>query len=372
MEGEIHMKKIIMIAGAILAVIVIGIFLINIKEQETDVTKEQTKVGVLLNGDHLDKSWGQSHYEGLEISAAELNLDMTYRESVPMDESCITVMEELIGEGCEIIICNSFDYGQWITQVAKAHPEVYFFHATGVGAANNLSTYFGRIYQMRYLSGIVAGLQTETNEIGYVAAFPISEVNRGINAFTLGVRKVNPNATVYVEWSNSWTGEKENSEATEKLLGNHDIDVLTIHMDTNCALDIADERGIWTIGYNMDNSGTYPDTFLTAPVWRWENFYKPRVLECLQGKFHGQHYWEGVESGMVDLAPLTDNVKPGITELVEQERERLQSGMFDVFYGAIIDQQGELRVPEGESMSDYSMLNEFDWYVEGVKINGEE
>lgn len=360
------MKKILMTILAFFCVIVAGIFWIRMNQQETDITKKQTKVGFILNGKVNDHSWGESHYNGMEISAEELNLNVIYKEDIPEDENCIETIEELIAEGCKIIICNSFGYGTWELECAKEHPDIYFFHATGVEELDNLATYFGRIYQMRYLSGIVAGMQTGANKIGYVAAYPIAEVNRGINAFTLGVRLVNPKASVYVKWSDSWTGEEENARATEELIKEHDIDVLAMHTDAMSPLETADKNGIWTIGYNVDNSERFPDTYLTAPVWNWEHFYEPRILECLQGKFQGTHYWEGVETGIVDLAPFTENVKPGIAEKVEEERARLMNGTFDVFYGPIKDNEGNIRVKEGQSMTDAAMLNDFFWYVEGV------
>ena len=366
------MKKIMGTILVFVCVIVAGILFIRIKNQETDVTKTKTKVGFILNGKVDDHSWGESHYKGMQNSARELNLDVIYKENVSEDDSCKEAIEELIDSGCKIIVCNSFGHGEWELECAKEHPEIYFFHATGVEESTNLSTYFGRIYQMRYLSGIVAGMQTESNEIGYVAAFPIAEVNRGINAFTLGVHLVNPDAKVYVRWSESWTGEEENAAATEELIQRHNIDVIAMHNDAMAPLEIADQNNIWTIGYNIDNSKRYPDTFLTAPVWNWEKFYEPRILECLQGKFQGIHYWEGVETGIVDLAPLTDNVKPGIEKKVEEERLRLMSGTFDVFYGPITDNQGVVRVKEGQSMTDENMLNDFFWYVEGVVIDESE
>ncbi len=360
------MKKILAAAGGIVGVIIIGIILIRVRETDVEVTRERTKAGFILNGSIDDHSWGQAHYEGMEQCAADLNLEVYYRENVPADERCRDCIEELIDQGCEIIICNSFGFGEYALAAAKEHRDIYFFHAAGVEETDNLATYFGRIYQMRYLSGIVAGLQTETDEIGYVAAYPIPEVNRGINAFTLGVRLVNPDAKVYVEWTQSWTGETEAQTATEKLLDGHDIDVLTIHTDTNRPLDIAQERGIWCIGYNMDNIERYPDTFLTAPVFEWENFYEPHILECLQGKFAGKHYWDGVETNTVALAPLSRNVKPGIAQRVEEVREKFLNETFDVFYGPITDTEGTMRVGEMESMTDAEMLNAFDWYVDGV------
>ena len=363
------MKKISVFICTFLLIIMVGIVLIHTKEEETDVTKEQTKVGMILNGTKDDNSWGESHYEGMEKCASRLNLKVEYRESVAADEGCVKVMEELIQEGCEIIICNSFGFGEWIVDMAEKYPHIYFFHATGTEKRNNLITYFGRMYQMRYLSGIVAGLQTKTNEIGYVAAFPIDEVNRGINAFTLGVRKVNPKAVVYVEWSNSWEDETLAREATMNLLDRHKVDVMAMHVDTNVPLEISEERGIWSIGYNYDNSRIYEDTFLMAPVWQWEQFYEPRILECLQNKFYGKHYWEDMSTGILALSDFTPNVKPGIEKIVEAEKEELESGVWDVFFGPIRDQNGLLRVEEGESMTDDTMLNKFDWYVEGVVID---
>jgi len=365
------MKRFGVIAGIIFCIIIFGVLLITTEENEKEITEEKTKVGLILNGSAEDKSWSQSHYEGLMECVEELNLEVILREEVPQDETSVLVMEELIDSGCEVIICNSYGFGEWEQQVARKYPEIYFFHATGVEGPENMDTYFGRIYQMRYLCGVVAGMQTETDKIGYVAAFPISEVNRGINAFTLGVRAVNAEATVYVKWSDSWTDDKLNEEAARILLEEYDIDVLSVHTDSCKPLEVAQEEGVWSIGYNYDNSEMYPDTYLTAAVWEWGNFYKPHILACLQDKFVGKHYWEGVETGLVSLAPFTKNVKPGILERVEEERLRLQSGTFDVFYGPIEDNEGNLRVAEKESMSDNSMLNKFDWYVKGVVVNEE-
>ena len=362
------MRKIFIVAGIIVVAIITGIFVINIYEAETEVTKETTKVGVILNGNVDDKSWSQSHYDGLEKTAKELNLSVAYKESVVVDD-IPKMLDEFVEDGCKIIIANSFEFGEYINAAAEKYPEIYFLHATGVGQGKNLSTYFGRMYQIRYLSGIVAGLQTKTNEIGYVAAFPISEVNRGINAFTLGVRSVNGDAKVYVSWTNSWNSDEAAEEATNELLASHNIDVLAMHTDSVEPLKISEEKNVMSIGYNVDNSEEYPDTYLTAAIWDWENFYTPNILKCLQGKFVGNHYWEGVETGIVSMAPLTEKVEDGVAEIVVQEMAKLSRGTFDVFYGPIYDNEGNIRVQEGESITDYVMLNEFEWYVEGVVID---
>lgn len=362
------MKKIAIISVAVLIIIILGMLAMHGNERDTEVTKKMTKVGFIYNGTIDDKGWGQAHYEGISKTADELNLKILYKEKVPFDDTCVTTMQNMINQGCEIIICNSFDYGKYILQAAEANPEITFLHATGIETGQNIATYFGRMYQMRYLSGIVAGLQTETDSIGYVAAFPIDEVNRGINAFTLGVRSVNSDAVVNVYWSESWTDDNANALAANTLIDEYNVDVLAMHCDTVAPLDVAESRGIWSIGYNMDNNKDYPSSYLTAAIWHWEEFYTPQLLKCLQGKFQSKKYWEGTETGLVILAPLTSNVKEGTEKIVKEKLEQLENGSFDVFYGPIADMDGKVRINAGENMPDEMLLNAFDWYVEGVRI----
>lgn len=366
------MKKIAILTFAILLITIMGIFFITNRYLATEQMKGRTKVGILYNGEINDKGWGQSHYEGLNESAQELDFEVVYEESVPYDETCMEIMERMIDDGCEIIICNSFNYGEWIEKVAKKYPNIEFLHATGTKQGDNITTYFGRMYQMRYLSGIVAGMQTETNEIGYVAAFPISEVNRGINAFTLGVQSVNPDATVHVVWTESWTDYDVNEDAAWTLIDVCNADIIAMHCDSVAPLDVAEEKGVWSIGYNMDNSEIYPNSFLTAPVWNWTTFYTPQIEKYMQGKYYASNYWLGTETGLVQLAPLTSNVKPEVANVVAEKKAMMDAGTYDVFYGPVKDNEGVIRIPSGENMPDDVMLNSFDWYVEGVKIYEQE
>ena len=372
LQGSRNMKLVYIVPSLILAVIIAGLLTFNVKKKNTDITREKTRVAMIMNGSIEDHSWGQSHYEGMRKTAKELNLDVMFRERIPADRTSEEVMEGLIAAGAKIIVANSFQLGPYVQNVAVKHPDVKFFHASGLSYSRNMATYFGRIYQMRYLSGIVAGMQTKTGNIGYVAAFDIPEVIRGINAFTLGVKKANPDANVIVRWTKSWNEDKACARATRTLLAHHDsIDVLTLHTDSQEPLRIADSLGIWLVGYNLDNADLYPEHFLTAPVWRWENFYTPHILDVLKKKFVGRNYWSGVNSGVVDLAPLTSHVAPEAVELVESEREKIQNGSFDVFYGPIEDDAGTIRINEGESMSDSDMLNNFNWFVKGVTVDEE-
>ncbi|MCQ2104986.1 MAG: BMP family ABC transporter substrate-binding protein [Fibrobacter sp.] len=360
------MRIVGVIAAIVVALILGGMLFTEVQKRETNVTLNKTKVVMFMNGDRNDHSWSESHFNGMEVAAKELNLNVTYIENAVGDSVMESDMERVISEGAKVVVCNSFGLGEVALKVAARHPEVKFFHASGIKNSNNFSTFFGRIYQMRYLSGIVAGLTTKTGNIGYVAAFDISEVNRGINAFTLGVRKVNPDAKVFVRWSKSWVDSVVTAQVTKELLDSHPIDVITVHSDALSAYDVAQERDVWIIGYNLDNGSRYPGKFLTAPVWKWDRFYVPRILEVLQNKFVSNQYWLGAESGMIGLAPLSKNVSEEARKVVEREMLRLESGEFDVFFGPIKDNSGNLRIESGESMTDMDMLNNFDWYVEGV------
>ncbi len=361
----------LMAAAMIIFILVLGgLIFIGKGDMDKDETNERVRVGVLLNGECDDGSWGESHYRALESIKNEMGLDIIYRENVPEDETCQAVIQELIDSDCSIIIAASYNYGEYVKKMAEKYPKVYFLHATGVDHSENLSTYFGRIYQMRYLSGIVAGMNTESGDIGYVAAYPISEVNRGLNAFTRGVRSVRPDAKVYAIFTNDWNSDEITRASAERLLSiKPDIDVMSMHTDSLAVLDCCEERGgIKTVGYNTDNASDYPDTYLTAAVWDWSPFYRKQITSCIQDKFYGDHYWMGLEDGIMDLSPFTGNVKEGTEEAVEKARQRLESGTWDVFYGLIRDNKGNTRIGEGEAMSDDDMLNSFDWYVEGVVV----
>lgn len=366
------MKKIMLLTVVIIFGIIAGIFLINSSNQDAADNNRIVKVGLVLIGNKDDKSWGQTHFEALNKAEEELNMELIYKENVPENDDCSKAIEELINDGCEIIVCSSFGHGEYALKAAKEHPEIFFFHATGVNQERNLTTFFGRMYQMRYLAGVVAGLQTESNSIGYVAAFPISEVNRGLNAFTLGAKSVNPDVNVYVNFCNSWNSDEETRKSSELLYKEHpDIDVFAMHTDSMAVCKFAEENNLWSIGYNINNYELFPNTYLTAPVWHWENYYIPKIQECMQGKFKSDHIWAGIETGVVDMAPLSINVKPGIQEAVDKKRQQLEAFDYDVFFGPIKDNEGNIRVEEGESMTDDMMLNAFDWYVDGVVIVNE-
>lgn len=326
----------------------------------------KNKVGFVYVGPIGDGGWSYAHNEGRLYLEEKLNVPTIYKESVPEEAECEKVIYDMIDEGCNIIFATSFGFMDWVEKAAKNHPEVTFLHCSGYKTHENMGAYFGRMYQPRYLSGIVAGLKTETNKIGYVAAHSIPEVLRGINAFTLGVRSVNPEATVSVKWTKTWYDPAKEKEAAKALLA-EGCDVIAQHQDTAGPQQAAEEAGKWSIGYNTDMAAVAPKAYMTAPVWNWGPYYVAQVQAVMDGTWKAENYWGGLEDGIVSLAPLTGNAPAGAQEAVKKAEADLLSGKNKVFTGPLKDNTGELRVAEGVTLTDQQLTSiDFNWLVEGV------
>ncbi|MGI6065294.1 MAG: BMP family ABC transporter substrate-binding protein [Bacillota bacterium] len=329
--------------------------------------EEPLKVGFIYVGPIGDAGWTYAHDLGAEYMKNEIgNVELVKAESVnenPTDAE--RVLNQMVSEGCKIIFATSYGYMDSVIKVAEQNPEVTFLHCSGFKTADNVGTYFGRIYQPRYLSGIVAGKMTETNTIGYVAAHPIPEVVRGINAFTLGVRSVNPDATVKVVWTNTWYDPAKEKDAAKSLL-EAGADIIAQHQDTPGPQQAAEEAGVYGISYNSDMTAFAPNAVLTGPVWNWGPYYVETVQAVIDGTWKSEQKWYSMADGVVDLAPFASFVPEDVKQLVAEKKALIDSGEWDVFDGPIKAQDGTVKVPEGQSLSDDEKLN-LDWFVEGVE-----
>lgn len=338
----------------------------NSNTKPTSSDKSKVKVGFLYVGPIGDGGWSYSHDEGRKYLEKELNVPTIYKESVKEDTAEVQkVVEDMINQGCNVIIGTSFGFMDGMEKEAKKHPDVKFMHCSGYKTSDNMSAYFGRIYQMRYLSGIVAGMKSKSNKIGYVAAFETPEVVRGINAFALGVQSVNPKAAVKVKWTHTWYDPAKEKEAAKALI-DEGVDVVTQHQDTAGPQQAAEEKGIFAIGYNTDMKDKAPKAYMTAPVWNWGPYYVKQVKAIKEGTWKSENYWGPVNDGIVGLAELTSNAPQGAKEAVEKVKADIVSGKNKVFTGPIKDQSGTIKVPEGKTMTDEEMLK-FDWFVQGVE-----
>lgn len=333
------------------------------------------KVGVIHIGDPADGSgYSYTHDQGIVEMQKALGLsDAQIIRKINVDDgnpvAAKAAAEECVEEGCQIVFATSWGYMDTMEELANEYPDVYFSHGTGYKSnGKNFNNYFGRIYQARYLSGIAAGLKTQSGKIGYVAAMNVenSEVTGGINAFALGVESVNPDAKVYVKVTNTWFDPTLEGQAAEALL-DLGCDVIAQHQDTTAAQLAAQNRGAWSCGYNSDMTKDAPKAHLTAPIWHWGVYYTMAAKAVMEGTWDCADYYGGMDDGLVDISPLSENCAEGTAEKIEQARAKILDGSLKIFEGELFDNQGNKVCAEGEVLSDADITGNMNWYYRTVE-----
>ena len=338
--------------------------------QESTPAGEPFKVAFVYVSSIGDMGWTYAHDQGRhELEAAIPNVVTAYQENVPENPAdAERVIRQFAQDGNRVIFTTSFGYMDPTINVAKDFPDTVFIHVSGYKTAENVGTAFGKIEEPRYVSGQIAGQMTESNLLGYVAAFPIPEVIRGINAFTLGVRSVNPEATVRVVWTSTWFDPAKERAGAEALLDGG-ADVIAQHQDTAGPQQAAQDRGAYGVGYDADMSPLAPEAVLTSPIRHWSAYYIPTVQAVMDGTWESNQYWGGWQDGIVGLAPIADFVPEDVRAAAEAEIAKFESGdetIYTILTGPINAQSGEVRVPEGQAMTDEELLG-MNWFVEGVE-----
>jgi simple sugar transport system substrate-binding protein len=330
------------------------------------VRAEDLKVGFVYVSPVGDAGWTYQHDLARLAIEEEFGdrISTTIIESVPEGADAERVIRQLAAEGHGLIFTTSFGYMNPTIKVARQFPDVVFAHASGYKRADNVSTYLARFYEGRYLTGVTAGSVTESNVIGYVAAFPIPEVVRGINAFTRGVRSVNPDAEIRVVWISAWYDPGKEREGAETLIA-QGADVVTQHTDSTAIVQAAQDRGVHAIGYHSDMSRYGAEAHLTASTHVWDSYYVEMVNSVLAGSAESTDTWGGVAAGMVELAPFGPAVSEEVRAHVLEVQAAIASGELHPFAGPVIDNEGTERVPAGSNITDEELLT-MDYYVEGV------
>ncbi len=328
--------------------------------------EDSIKVGFVYVSPIGDAGWTYQHDQGRKAMEEALGDKVTtqYVENVPEGADAERVIQQLASGGADLIFTTSFGYMNPTIKVAKRFPDTVFEHATGYKRADNVGTYMPRLYEGRYLAGMVAGAKTETNKLGFVAAFPIPEVIRAINAFTRGARAVNPDVAVNVIWINAWYDPSKARQAAETLM-DQGADVVTHHTDSHAVVQAAAERDKFAIAYHSDMSKYGDENHLTAVVHEWGDFYTKRAREVLNGEWSSRNVWGGIASGMVDIAAFSDAVPEGVRGKVEKAREAIVSGELHPFAGPVVAKDGTEKAAKGEALSDDELLR-MDYYVQGV------
>jgi basic membrane protein A len=320
--------------------------------------EETLKVAFVHVGPVADKGWSWAHDQGAKYLEQNMdNVEITTLESIPEGPDSQRVFEDLAEAGNQLIFGTSFGYMDPMLAAAANYPDTVFMHATGYKTADNMGNYFGAAEEGRYLAGMAAGAATESGLIGYVAAFPIPEVLRGINAFTLGVREMNPEAEVQVVWTSTWFDPPVEGDAAQALL-DAGADVIAMHQDSPAPGQAAEAAGAKWAGYNTDMSEFAPNAWLTAPVWDWGPFYLRTAQEVRDGTWQSEAYYGNMADGMVDIAPFGPSVSQETQDTILERKQQIIDGTFEVLPDPIVDQDGN----ERELGDIFSM----DYFVEGV------
>jgi simple sugar transport system substrate-binding protein len=325
------------------------------------------KVAFVYVAPVMDTGWVHQHDEGRKAVEAAFGAKVktTYVENVPEGPDAERVIRDLAQQGHKLIFTPSFGYMEPTLKVAKDFPDVKFESITGYKTAPNVAVANARYYEGRYLAGIVAGRMTKTNVAGYVAGFPIPEVLQGINAFTLGMRSVNPKAQVRVVWLNAWFDPARERDAAMTLF-DEKADVVAFHTASDAVMRAAQERGKMAVAYHSDMRRAAPDAQIAAVTHHWDGYYRQRVQAMLDGTWRSGNVWGGVKEGMIRIEGFGPKVPQPVRDEVLARQKEIAAGKLKPFAGPIADNEGRTMVAAGQSLTDEQILN-MNRLVQGVQ-----
>jgi basic membrane protein A len=335
---------------------------------------DKVKVGFVYLTTPGDHGWTYAH----EVARQDVEkhfgdkVETTFVENVPEGPDSARVIRELAKQGNDIIFTTSFGYMDHTIKVAKEFPNVKFEHITGYKRSPNVATGNIRFYEGRYVQGVVAGLMTKSNKIGYLASFPIPEVIQGINAFGIGLRSVNPKAEVSVIWVNSWYDPVKEADAAKVHIA-EGADILAQHTDSPAMLQTAQKAGVHGFGQSSDMKAFAPKAQLFSSVNNWGPYYISKIQQMMDGKWStgdGPDHWAGnTWVGMADdylvLSPF-ENMPSDVAAAAAKAAADIKSGKNKIFTGPIKDNSGEIRVPAGKTLNDGELFQTLDYYVDGI------
>jgi simple sugar transport system substrate-binding protein len=314
-----------------------------------------------------DAGYTFAHDAGRKEAVAKLGdkVVTSFVESVKEGPDAERVIRDLATQGNKVIFATSFGFGDSMAKVAKDFPDVYFEHATGYKTSENMRVYEPRIHEVAYLAGIVAGKMTKTNTLGFVASFPIPEVLRNINAFTLGAQSVNPKAKTKVVWVSTWFDPPKETEAAKTLI-NGKADVLLQNTDSTAVLQEAERQGKYAFGWDSDMSAFAPKAHLGSCMLLWGVYYEKALNDVLNKTWKtGDTKW-GHKEGMTDFIKIPELVPAETRKKVEEAKAGLKAGTLDIFKGPVVDNTGKERLKKGVAADD-KWLSGVNFLVKGVE-----
>jgi basic membrane protein A and related proteins len=329
---------------------------------------EPLKAAWVYVGPVGDAGWTFAHDLGRKAVEAKFGdkVKTTFVEKVPEGADAERVIRDLAQQGNKIIFATSFGYMEPMLKVAKDFPDVKFEHATGYKTADNMRVYDARFYQDAYMAGVIAGKMTKSNTLGFVASFPIPEVLRNINSYTLGAQSVNPKIKTKVVWVNTWFDPPKESEAAQSLI-NQGADVLLQNTDSTAVLQTAEKNGKYAFGWDSDMSAFAPKAHLASCIVDWSGYYTKSVEEVMGGTWKGGQVtrW-GVKEGQNDLVKIAESVPADIKAKIDEMKKGIKEGTFDPFTGPIVDNTGKEVLAKGVKADD-EWKGKVNFYVKGVE-----
>ncbi|MFM8590427.1 MAG: BMP family ABC transporter substrate-binding protein [Limnohabitans sp.] len=324
------------------------------------------KAGFVYVSPITEAGWTKQHDEGRKAVEKALGdkVKTTFVTDVAEGADAERVIRDMAQQGHQIIFTPSFGYMEPTLKVAKEFPNVKFESVTGYKTASNVAASNARYYEGRYLAGVAAGRMTQIHVAGYVAGFPIPEVLQGINAFTLGMRSVNPRATVKVVWLNAWFDPPKEREAAMSLF-NQGVDVIAFHTASTAVMAAAQERGRMAVAYHSDMRKVGPDAQIIAVTHHWGDHYTRRVKAVMDGNWKSGSVWGGVKEGMIRVGDFGPRVPKKVQVEVLAQQKAIGAGTMYPFTGPITDNEGREVLPKGQRLSDEQILN-MNWLVQGV------
>jgi len=316
---------------------------------------EGISAAFLYESELSDVGWDRAHEDGRQAVTEEFDwLETDYSEAVETGD-VKRVMEEYISSGTDVIFGTTFGFMDPMANLAPDYPDTIFEHCSGVKTEDNMGRYYGRLYQARYLCGVAAGLLTDTDQMGYVAAYPIPELVRQINAFMLGAQSVNSDVSMSVRWTNAWLDPPGATQAVEALTDGG-ADVINNHQTSTAAVKTAADNEAWAFTYTTSMSETAGDWYGSSAVFNWEEFYRPTLKAVNEGSWESDAYWEGLESSVVGVDDFGPEVPDSVVSEVESKKEEISSGERNVWEGT-----------DFEDDSDEALFGDMSSYVDGIE-----
>ena len=327
---------------------------------------ERLKVGIIFVGSQQDLGWNQAAATGADyLQQVFDDVEVLRAENILETVDVQAVAEQMIEQGATIVIPTSFGYSDPIKAIIDKHPEVMFLHLGDLEIFENYGSFFANIWQLEYAAGRAAGKATTSNKIGFIAAFPIPSSLLNINAFHLGAQSVNPDVETTVVFTSHWCDPAKQVTAVSTMT-DAGVDVLSLQQDcTKTVVEAAERAGVWVTGFHYDASAAAPNYWITGATWNWGPIMAQVVHEIRTGIYQSSVKLAGIDAGWAKLASFGDGVDEETQRLVLDTVEGLRDGSISPFTGPVHDQDGEVRIAEGETATD-EYLQTVDWLAQGI------